>query len=218
MCWPPSIVPAITNIWLSRNDTEIEEWVFHNFSIYCRSSGGGSHSKCPFPWSHHCFRDHISRLVNNVLWPPVACNHTVRLAGEALNNTTLLSVYMFFQYQVSIFRVFARSTSDALWALLNNVFHNYIQIYNWSHSKLICAYESNSNNQWDKLVKLDDICVEAELIIKAAFFCWFVLTLGGRRTPERAAKPTARAFYCLTNVFWNISKQLCPHLANIDQH
>lgn len=41
--------------------------------------------------------------------------------------------------------------------------------FNWSHSKLICTYESNSNSQWDKLVKLDDICVEAELIIKAAF-------------------------------------------------
>lgn len=31
------------------------------FSIYCSSSGDGSHSKCPFPWSHHCFHYYILR-------------------------------------------------------------------------------------------------------------------------------------------------------------
>lgn len=31
MCWPLSRLPAITNIWPSRNDTKGEKWGFHNF-------------------------------------------------------------------------------------------------------------------------------------------------------------------------------------------
>lgn len=52
-CWTLPRVPAITNIWPSRNDRKGEKWGFSQCSIYCSSGGGGSQNKCSFPSSHH---------------------------------------------------------------------------------------------------------------------------------------------------------------------
>lgn len=111
--------------WSDLHQWCVPKYRFNTTQKSTTSSGGGGNSRRSFPWSHHCSHCSVLRLVNNVLWPPVAHEPTVTCRGDPEQYITGGRLRFTWAFVC---------TAEVLWALHNNTFP--------VCSKLICHDDS----------------------------------------------------------------------------